>query len=237
MLMRFFVAAMLAAPAAAAPPVKAARPTAAVDWNRAVVATPDGGYRIGNPAAKVKLVEYASLTCPHCRTFQLEGLPQLRARYIASGRVSYEFRNFVLNGPDYAASVLARCAPPAQVLGHVDHLFATQAAWTQPFASIDPATAARLEALDPDAQIGGLARAGKLDAVMRARGLTQARIDACLADKAGLKRLAEMRETAVRTYKVAGTPTFLINGQPLAGEARPVITWAQLEPRLVEALR
>jgi protein-disulfide isomerase len=80
----------VAAQAAAAPKRSAA--PAARDWTRTVSATPEGGYRVGNPAAAVKLVEYGSLTCNHCATFAKEGMPPLLSRHVRTGRVSYEFR-------------------------------------------------------------------------------------------------------------------------------------------------
>ena len=64
------------------------------DWSRTVAATPEGGFRMGNPNAKVKLVEYGSLACPHCRHFEETGYKPLVQQYVRTGRVSYEFRNF-----------------------------------------------------------------------------------------------------------------------------------------------
>ncbi|MFL6763858.1 MAG: thioredoxin domain-containing protein, partial [Sphingomicrobium sp.] len=76
-------------------PVQARKPAVRVDWTRAVAATPEGGFRMGNPAAPVKLVEYGSLACPHCRHFEATGYKPLIQNYVRTGRVSYEFRNFL----------------------------------------------------------------------------------------------------------------------------------------------
>ena len=81
----------------AAPAKKAA---AASDWTKTVTVTPDGGYRMGNPAAPVKLVEYGSLTCGACGRFAQEGVPQLVSKYVRTGRVSFEFRNYVRDPAD-----------------------------------------------------------------------------------------------------------------------------------------
>ena len=94
--------------AAPAAPAANARP-AARDWSHTVVATAEGGFRMGNPAAKVKLVEYGSLTCGHCANFARAGVASLVGTYVRSGKVSYEYRNFILNGLDVAASLVARC--------------------------------------------------------------------------------------------------------------------------------
>ena len=86
------------APAASAPPRKAA----AADWTRTVAMTPAGGFRMGNPAAKATLIEYGSLTCPHCGHFAAEATPEIRS-LVRSGELSFEYRSFVLNAPDVAA--------------------------------------------------------------------------------------------------------------------------------------
>jgi protein-disulfide isomerase len=94
------------APAAAT----TAKPAPSRDWARTVASTPEGGFRMGNPNAKVKLVEYGSLACPHCRHFEQTGYKPLVQQYVRTGRVSYEFRNLLLNAPDIAVSLLAHCA-------------------------------------------------------------------------------------------------------------------------------
>jgi len=92
---------------AAATPAASTGAVAGKSWLEEMAATPEGGFRLGNPDAKVKLVEYASLTCPHCRDFKDESDAELRAKYLATGKVSYEYRNMLLNTPDMAASILA----------------------------------------------------------------------------------------------------------------------------------
>ena len=84
---------------------------------------------MGNPAAKVKLVEYGSLTCGHCATFAKAGMAPLVGTYVRSGKVSYEYRNFVLNGLDVAATLVARCGGPGRFFPVADTLYATQDQW------------------------------------------------------------------------------------------------------------
>ena len=81
---------------------------APADWSATVTTRPDGAYVVGNPAARVKLVEWASYTCPHCRAFAEQSRPVLEGRMIRSGQVSLEVRHFILNGPDFAAVAVAR---------------------------------------------------------------------------------------------------------------------------------
>ena len=206
--------------------------SAGTDWTRVTAATPEGGFRIGNPEAKVKLLEFASLTCPHCAEFHEAAMPTLREKYIASGNVSYEFRNFVLNGPDYAASMLARCQGAEPFFGLLAAFFEDQVKWTEPFTKLSPADSARLSGLPEDKAIAALAEVGKLDEYVRARGIPRAKFDACLADKAAIAKLAELRTQATDTYKLTGTPGFVINGTTQEG----VFTWEGLEPKLKAAL-
>ena len=209
-----------AASQAAAPVRKAAAP-AARDWTRTVSATPQGGFRIGNPAAPVKLVEYGSLTCSHCAAFSAEskaGLPN----YIRSGRVSFEFRNMVLNAADVSASLLARCAGPRGFFPMVDRLYATQPDWLGKVAAQSDAYASL-----PDAQkFVRIAEIGGLTSVAAQSGVAPARAKACLVDKAGLNRLVQMYQAA-NALGVQRTPTFLINGRKSDAHE-----WAALEPLL-----
>src|SRR5436309_16013442 len=92
----FVALAVLAAPAlaSAAPQRGHAPPAVHRDWSLVAVRTPEGGVRIGNPAAPVKLVEYGSITCPHCAAFSAEAAAALRASYVGPGRVSWEYRHY-----------------------------------------------------------------------------------------------------------------------------------------------
>src|SRR5438067_5345220 len=102
---------------------------AAVNWIRTVVATPEGGFRMGNPHSVAHLVEYGSLACPHCRHFEQTGYKPLVQQYVRTGRVSYEFRNLLLNAPDLAVSLLAHCAGPAKFFPMLEVVYATQPQW------------------------------------------------------------------------------------------------------------
>ena len=82
------------------------------DWRATVTRTPTGAHLIGNPAARVKLVEYASYTCGHCGHFAAASAPVLKDRMIRSGSTSLEFRHLIRDGADLAAAVLARCGGP-----------------------------------------------------------------------------------------------------------------------------
>jgi protein-disulfide isomerase len=173
------------------------------------------------------------MTCPHCKDFHAEAFETIKSKYVATGNVSYEYRNFVLNGPDYAASMLARCQGPQPFFGLLNAFYTDQAKWTKPFSEMTQADSARLSALPQDKQIAGLAEAGKLDAYVRTRGMPRAKFDACLADKAALDKLLALRAQATDTYKLTGTPGFIINGKTQEG----VYTWEALEPKIKAALQ
>jgi protein-disulfide isomerase len=198
------------------------------DWGEVVTQTPEGGFLMGNPNAPVKLVEYASLTCPHCKAFSDEATAPLRNSYVRSGQVSWEFRNFLLNAPDVAVSVLARCQPPAAFFRTVEQLFAQQSEF---FAAIDETESRQIGALPPEQQIAPLARAMGLDTFFARRGMPEARFAQCLGDAQGVQRLTDMTNRAMTEQQVTGTPTFFING-----ERQDVADWRSLEPRLRAAL-
>ena len=202
------------------------------DWTEVVSQTPEGGFRMGNPDAPVKLVEYASLTCPHCRDFAATGVPQLVNTYVKSGQVSYEFRNFVLNSIDLAATVLARCQGPTPFFGLTEQVYAEQNNWTAKFQTISPDEQARLSALPQSQQVGGLARAGDLVSFFQMRGLPAAKAEACLADQGAVEQLVQIGQDATEKHQITGTPGFLINNEVVEGAA----SWETLEPAIKEAL-
>lgn len=222
-------AAPVAATTAAA--TSAATP-GAQDWTTVYAATPQGGFRMGNPDAKVKLVEFASLTCPHCREFHEAAMQTIKSKYVASGNVSYEYRNFVLNGPDFAASLLARCQGAQPFFGLLNAFYKDQTSWTEPFMNMSPEESKRLAALPPEQQIAAMAEAGKLDAYVRARGIPRAKFDQCLADPKAQATLSALRTEASDVYKLTGTPGFIINGVTQEN----VYNWETLEPKLKAAL-
>jgi hypothetical protein len=85
------------------------------DWTQVVVETPEGGFRMGNPNAAVKLVEYASVTCPHCAEFSEQASETIKNDYVKNGQVSWEFRHLLLPFPtDPGMSLLARCQGPGR---------------------------------------------------------------------------------------------------------------------------
>jgi protein-disulfide isomerase len=197
------------------------------DWREVVTQTP-AGYLMGNPDAPVKLVEYASLACPHCKEFSESASARLRDYYVRSGQVSWEFRHFLLNAPDVSLTLLARCQPPAAFFTTAEQMFQQQSDF---FAAIDEAESQRIGALPPEQQAEPLARAMDLDTFFARRGMPAQRFSQCLGDRQAVQAITDMTTNAARDQQVTGTPTFFINGtKQEAGR------WQELEPLLRTAL-
>jgi protein-disulfide isomerase len=146
---------------------------------------------MGSDKASVTVIEYASMTCPHCAHFQETTFPELKKRYIDTGKVRYIFREFPLDTLAAAAFMLARCSGETdntKYFAMVDTLFRQQRTWAveKPLAP--------------------------LLAIAKQAGFTQQSFDACLANQKMLDGIESMRQRAVTAFKVQSTPTFFING-------------------------
>lgn len=199
--------ALLAVPAAliAAPAAK---------WASRVALTPIGGHLNGSPAAKTKLVEYVSYTCPHCAHFVSEASEPLRDQYMKDGQVSVEIRNAVRDKYDLAAALLARCGGPARFNGNHEALFANQSTWMDQLEAYDRGAA------KPSDQIAALKDIGLstgLYALMNKRGFTDAQLNACVADPQAMKQVLAMTDEAWNKVKINGTPGFTVNGTRVNG--------------------
>ncbi len=207
-------------------------PPANGDWSSIVSATPEGGFVMGNPAAKVKLVEYGSLTCPACAAFEEQGGKPLVDNYVKKGLVSFEFRNFVRDPYDITAALIARCGGPTSFFGLTRAFYANQKDWMGKVQSADPAQMQALQSQPPQAQFKALSELAGFPAFAAMRGVPKAKTEACLADPAAATQLVQMNSDAVANFDVQGTPTFLINGAKAEGGA----DWRVLEPQIKAAL-
>jgi protein-disulfide isomerase len=199
---------------------------AAVDWTRTVARTAEG-FRMGNPNAALKLVEYGSISCPHCAHFSAEGAPALRDRYVRSGRVSWEYRPYLLFPTDPGLFILLDCLGPRDFFPASEQLYVSQREWIGRLQAVPAEQFERMEGMPPLERSGAMVRAAGLDRFFRQRGMTAARIDACLNDRAGLNRLGEITRRAGAALGVEGTPTFFLNGRKLDANV-----WAGIEPLL-----
>jgi protein-disulfide isomerase len=152
---------------------------------------------LGNPKAKVTVIEYASATCPHCARFNNDVFPGFRAKYIDTGRIHYVFREFLTPPPEVAAAafLVARCAGKDKYFSVLDAVFKGQ---TQMFQSGDIK--------------------GTLLGIAQSAGLTEAQFNACINDTAALKALNDRVQRYIDKDGIDSTPTFVINGKKLVGE-------------------
>lgn len=213
----------LAAPAAA--PGRDAVPAAQADWSARVQATAEGGYRMGNPDAPVQLVEFLSLTCSHCADFAGEALPQLKEQ-VRAGRVSVEYRNYVLNHYDAAAAILSRCASPAKYFALTEALLAEQDRWAAKIDALTPAQRAEIEVAPTPASVRRTAELLGLREIAARHGVTRAAADACLSDPARIEQLMVMNRSAEQ-LGIDATPSFILNGTVIGAQ-----TWSSLQPVL-----
>jgi protein-disulfide isomerase len=154
------------------------------NWADTVTQTADGGFLRGNPAAKVKVVEYGSMTCSHCADFSEKGEPALIDKYVKSGQVSFEFRNFVRDPADMAAALIARCNGATAFFPLTEQLFASQAEWMAKLQEMPADQQAQLQNMTPAQAVGVYAQAAGLVDFARVRGIPAAKAQACVADAA-----------------------------------------------------
>lgn len=171
-----------------------------------------GEQAMGDPNAPVTLIEYASLTCPHCAEFHEQVLPELKERYIATGKVRMIYRDFPLDQRALSAAVLAHCAGPERYFGFLDVLFETQENWAR-----------------AEDHLGALKRLGKLG------GLTEAQMDACFADQELADRILQTRLEAQDQHDISSTPSFIIDGKTYPGSRDIEEFGLLIEPLLDES--
>jgi protein-disulfide isomerase len=159
---------------------------------------------LGNPDAPITIIEYASLTCPHCAYFHSEILPEIKENYIDQGLARLVFRDFPLDRVALHGAQIAHCAPNDAYFRVIDVMFRTQEQWV---ASTDPVVA--------------------LDQIGRTGGITPDALAACIEDEALVKKILERAQTAQDLYGLNSTPSFVINGQIVKG-AKPYEEFDQI---------
>jgi protein-disulfide isomerase len=150
---------------------------------------------LGKPDAPITIIEYASLTCPHCAAFDRETLPSVKKDWIETGKAKLVFRDFPFDQPALRGAQLAACAGPDHYFNFIDAMFQQQESWAR--------------ASDPVAALGRLAKLG---------GMSDDQVQACLKDEKLANRIVEIRLAAEKELGVNSTPTFFINGKKLVGD-------------------
>jgi protein-disulfide isomerase len=173
---------------------------------------PDGDIVLGSPKAPVTVIEYASMTCPHCAHFSQTTFPELKKRYIDTGKVRFIFREFPFDKLAAAAFMLARCANTAggsdKFMAVVETLFAEQSQWVveKPL--------------------------GPLQDIAKQFGFTADSFKACLTNQKVLDGIEAVRDRAVEKLGVNSTPTFFINGKKIVGDVAIDTMAKEIDPHL-----
>jgi len=154
---------------------------------------PLGEMAMGSENAPITVIEYASMTCPHCAHFSETTFPELKKRYIDTGKVRFLFREFPLDQLAFAGFLLARCAGPDKYFPMIETLFAQQRDWVVQ------------KPLQP------------MRAIAKQAGVSQEAFDACLDDRKLIDGIEKVRTQAAEKFGVNSTPTFFVNGKRLSG--------------------
>jgi protein-disulfide isomerase len=152
-----------------------------------------GERALGQAAAPVTVIEYASATCPHCAQFHKDTFPALKRDYVDTGKVRFIFREFPFDDLALAAFMVARCAPEDKYFPMIDVLFEQQDTWTR---------------TNPKEELFKIAQLA---------GFTRDSFETCLKNEAIAKGVIDIRDKADQSYGVDSTPTFFINGKILKG--------------------
>lgn len=166
-----------------------------VDMAKVLEPGPLPEMAVGNADAPVTIVEYMSMTCPHCATFHNNTFEAIKTKYVDSGKVRFIVREFPFDPRSAAAFMLARCAPEGQYFPMVSMLFKQQETW-----------AAAQDGREALLQMSKLA------------GFTQESFETCLTNQKLLDDVNAVRERGAKEFGVAATPTFLINGKRYSGD-------------------
>jgi protein-disulfide isomerase len=211
-----------------------ANPPPGGTWADVVNAT-SGGFMMGNPNAKVKLVEIGSLSCPHCKKFEEEGAPALIEKYVKPGNVSWEFRPYVIHGAiDMAANLVVRCTEAKTFFPLTEAMYANQDAMLAKVQAAPQDKVNEIQNLPPNQVFVAMANLLGLQDWAAARGIPQAKSNQCLSDQKKIDQEVQFTSDVTNQYPdFQGTPGFIINGKLLKDTA----SWETLEPQLKDALK
>jgi protein-disulfide isomerase len=199
-------------------------------WTDVVTKTEVGGYKMGNPDAKLQLVEYGAITCPGCAQFSVQSTEELN-EIVNTGVVAMEFRPYLVHGvQDIPGFLLAACSGPEAFFPLTEQLYAEQQSWLSKISTVTEADQQAMQKMTPE-QISTLlgTKMGLIDFV-KSRGISEDQAKSCLSDKAAIDALIASTERGTKEDGVTGTPFFLLNGAKLDASS-----WNQVKGKLVEA--
>jgi protein-disulfide isomerase len=193
------------------------------------------GYMMGDPNAKVKLIEIASLGCPFCKKFEDEGAPVLIDKYVKPGKISWEFRPYPIHGPiDVAAALIVECNGPKTFFPLSQALYKDQLAWMGKVEATPQDKLAQIQNLPTNQLFVAMASIAGLQDWAAARGVPQAKSSQCLTDQKQIDHQVQVASDVNNQYPdFKGTPSFVIGGKMLADTGE----WSKLKPQLDAALK
>ena len=198
-------------------------------WVDTVEVSEYDGYVMGNPDAPIKVVEYASLTCPACAAFTANGAETLRDEYVSSGVVSWELRNQIHGIYDLTLAALARCGAPESFHPLADQVWMNLPQVQQNIQAGNQRIQAQGDIPEAQRFLVIADAAGMFD-FFAARGIARDQAAQCLSDTESVMAIGERSDQQSEEFGVTGTPTFFVNGARVDG-----ITWNDLEPVLQRA--
>jgi protein-disulfide isomerase len=212
-----------------------ANPPPGGTWADVVNTTSAGGYVMGNPNAKVKLIEIGSLSCPHCKKFEEEGAPVLIDKYVKTGQVSWEFRPYMIHGAvDMAANLVLRCNGPKTFFPLSIALYKEQEVWLGKVTAAPQDKVTQIQNLPTNQVFVQMASLLGLQDWAAARGVPLAKSNQCLSDQKMIDQEVQYSSDVNSSYpEFTGTPAFILNGKLLPETAE----WGKLQPQLDAALK
>jgi protein-disulfide isomerase len=213
-----------------AAPVAAAAAPAGKTWNETVAKTAEG-HVVGNPDAPIKLVEYGSRLCPMCGQVARDGYETLFNKFVASGKVSFEYREFLVHGaPDLPPALLGNCVDDLAFFPILEQMYQNQQGFNDGLQKMPPALQQQLQTAKPQDAIAMMATQMGLVDFAKQRGIPEAKARACLGDMTQIDRWTKQTQDKSADGTVTGTPTFILNGKKL-----DAIGWDQLQQAIKAA--
>ena len=165
---------------------------------------------LGDPNAPITMIEYASMSCPHCASFHLNTLPAIKEEYIDTGKVKFVFRDYPFNLPALQASMIIRCVGENVYFKYINALFGLQKKWVKSKGSAE-----------------------KLFEIMNNSGMTQKEFNNCLNDKDMENKILSGQLEAQKQLNIRTTPSFIVNGKKLEGN-KPIDTFRNIFESILE---
>lgn len=199
----------------------------------ATFAETEGGHVIGNPAAKTKVTEFVSYTCPHCAHFEQEAGGAIKLAWVQPGKVAVEVRHLVRDPIDLTAAILANCGAKEKFFQNHAMFMLQQDKWIAKAQAATEAQKQRWSSGTATARWKAIAADLGFYDMMVGRGYTRTQVDQCLSSEAAGRAIVEQSNAGAEAYGVRGTPSFALNGKLLDG----VHTWDALQKAVQPALQ